>query len=85
MIKVNADTGLRLDEDINNIQGDEDYICLGTTHSCLSVKIDEMLGLIDDDNINWKSRTDYTGYYLPYYLNYFMVHICDGYLQSGGY
>lgn len=46
---------------------------------------DNTLGLSDNNLIQWTEREDYTGSHLPHYLNYFMVHLVDGYLQTGGY
>ncbi len=46
---------------------------------------DDTLGLLDNDTILWAERHDYTGHHLPHYLNYFMIHLVDGFLNTGEY
>ncbi len=54
---------------------------------CIFLKdeTDGCLGVCYQSFSTWEYREDYTGSHLPHYLNYFMVHLVDGYLQTGEY
>ena len=88
MIKVFYVEAVEVDEPIEDTELFESYEspCLViVARSTIYLHNDDWLGLSDEDLIRWELRKDYTGSHLPHYLNYFMVHLVDGYLQTGEY
>ncbi len=91
MIKIYNPYGVTLD---NHIKIEEEEDSEGASNCPVIIKPaqmyvrddeDKCLGFEDKDLIRWKRRQDYTGHHLPHYLNYFMIHLVDGYLQTGKY
>ncbi len=83
MIKVGRKVGaVLLDEHVRYSTRSSSVVVNETS---IYLEEDDTLGLLDNDTILWAERHDYTGHHLPHYLNYFMIHLVDGYLQTGGY
>lgn len=53
--------------------------------SYLSLRVDSCLGISDKDLIRWNVVKEYTNDNLPHYVNHFMLHIIEGYLETGEY
>lgn len=90
-------TNIKIRSSIKDLLFDTQYPCFeGSDWDKIGINVDTsymeateasdcILGLDDNILIDWKTRTDYTGAYLSYYVNYFMLRLVDGYLQEGDY